>query len=129
MLTIWRRAETFDRTRASAGTWIFTLARNRSIDAFRRERRPEVSEDDPTLVPEPPAQADADLQMTQDRDRLTAAIKKLPREQSDLIALAYYGDKTHTEIAAETGLPLGTVKSRLRLALARLRLVFEETEQ
>lgn len=126
MLLVWRRAETFDPTQASAGTWVFTIARNRRIDALRREQRPEIDPDDPALVPDPVEPADRALETAQDSGRLRAAIKELPPEQAELLRMAYFEDKPHSVIAAERGLPLGTVKSRLRLALDRLRKALRE---
>lgn len=119
MATLWQKANMFDPGRASVATWVFTIARNRRIDALRKARRPEP--EDLPWGPEPePDQADA-LEAQQDTERLGAALAQLPKKQRDLIERAYYGDLSHSEIAAETGLPLGTIKSRIRLALDRLR--------
>jgi RNA polymerase sigma factor (sigma-70 family) len=119
MATLWQKAGMFDPARASVATWVFTIARNRRIDALRKARRPEPEE--LTWGPEPePDQADA-FEAQQDTERLGAALSQLPQKQRELIERAYYGDLTHSEIAAETGLPLGTIKSRIRLALERLR--------
>jgi RNA polymerase sigma factor (sigma-70 family) len=119
MATLWQKAHLFDPTRASVATWVFTIARNRRIDALRKSRRPEP--EDLPWGPEPePDQAEA-LEMQQDTERLGAALAQLPQKQRALIERAYYGDLSHSEIAAETGLPLGTIKSRIRLALERLR--------
>ncbi len=119
MATVWNRAEQFDPQRASVATWVFTIARNRRIDLLRKERRPEP-EDLPWGPEESSDQAET-LALQQDCDRLGHAIAELPRKQRDLIEKAYFGDLTHSEIAAQTGLPLGTIKSRIRLALDRLR--------
>lgn len=121
MLTVWRKAASFDRRQASAGTWIFTIARNRRIDRLRRERRPEFDPNDPALVPDAPAEADRTVWSGQVEARIRAAIDSLPSEQSDLVHRAYFEDQSHREIAERSGLPLGTVKSRIRLALQRLR--------
>lgn len=121
MVQIWRKAHLFDRHQAAASTWVFTIARNKRIDRLRGERRPELDPNDPSLIPDAEPRADALVEAVQNKDVLDAALKKLPQEQSDLIRLAYYDDKSHGEIASETGLPLGTVKSRIRLALSRLR--------
>jgi RNA polymerase sigma-70 factor (ECF subfamily) len=126
MLTVWRRADGFDPSQASAATWIFTIARNRRIDGLRRESRPEFDPHDPALVPDVPEAADRLIETTQDTARLQAAISVLPGEQAELLRLAYYEDQPHSAIAERTGLPLGTVKSRLRLALGRLRKALVE---
>jgi RNA polymerase sigma-70 factor (ECF subfamily) len=121
MLTVWRRAASFDPALASIGTWVFTIARNRRIDRLRRERRPEALADDPSFVPDPVDGADVAFEAAETGERLRIAMATLPPEQSDLLKMAYYQDKSHREIAEETRLPLGTVKSRIRLALIRLR--------
>ncbi|WP_308124710.1 MULTISPECIES: sigma-70 family RNA polymerase sigma factor [Alphaproteobacteria] len=119
MATLWQKAHMYDAARASVATWIFTIARNRKIDLIRKNARPEP-EDLPWGPEEQPDQADV-LALQQDSARLTDAIRQLPEKQRRLIERAYFGDLTHSEIAAETGLPLGTIKSRIRLALERLR--------
>ncbi len=119
MVTVWRKASQFDPARASVATWIFTIARNRRIDMLRRDRRPEPEE----LVwgpEEEPDQLDV-LALQQESDLLSAAIASLPEKQRIMVERAYFGDLTHSEIAEQTGLPLGTIKSRIRLALDRLR--------
>jgi RNA polymerase sigma-70 factor (ECF subfamily) len=125
MLTMWRKAATFDRKQAAVSTWLFTIARNRRIDAVRKERRPELDPDDPMLVPDAPPSPDQEL-LARDREaRVAEAIKTLPPEQAELLRQAFYLAKSHSEIAAEMNLPLGTVKSRLRLAFGRMRKVLE----
>ena len=119
MATLWHKAHMFDPARASAATWIFTIARNRKIDALRKQRRPEP-EDVVWGPEEEPDQADV-FALQEESERLAGAIKELPEKQRVLIERAYFGDLSHSEIAAETGLPLGTIKSRIRLALERLR--------
>jgi RNA polymerase sigma-70 factor (ECF subfamily) len=121
MLSVWRHAGRYDPAQAAVSTWIFTIARNRRIDALRRARRPDIAPDDPTLVPDPPAQADQQVEAGQWQRRLSAAIGDLPQEQSEMLRLAYFDDQSHSDIAATLKLPLGTVKSRLRLAIGRLR--------
>lgn len=122
-VTVWRKAGMFDPARASASTWIFTIARNRMIDQIRKQRRPEP-EDLDWGPAEEPAQTEV-LGLQQESRELAAAIAALPAKQKDLIERAYFGELTHSEIAAETGLPLGTIKSRIRLALERLRHAME----
>ena len=119
MTTLWHKSEQFDPTRASVATWIFTIARNRRIDMLRRQRRPEPEE--LTWGPEPePDQADT-IALMQETEQLKAAMIALPDAQRELIEKAYFGDLSQAEIAKITGLPLGTIKSRIRLALDRLR--------
>lgn len=119
MATLWQKAHLFDPARASVATWVFTIARNRRIDVARRARRPEPEtlDWDPESAPD---QADV-YEIAQETKRLGAALAGLPDKQKALIQRAFYGDLSHREIAAETGLPLGTIKSRIRLALDRLR--------
>ncbi len=119
MATVWRKAHMFDGTKASVSTWIYTIARNRKIDMIRKSRRPEPED----LPWGPDAEPDAAemMMMAQDSEELGRALASLPEKQRGLIERAYFGDLTHSEIAAETGLPLGTIKSRIRLALDRLR--------
>ncbi len=119
MAALWHKSHQFDPSRASVATWIFTIARNRKIDLLRRQRRPEPEE----LAwgpEEEPDQADV-LNLQQETELLGTALEALPPAQRELIDKAYFGDLTHSEIAAQTGLPLGTIKSRIRLALERLR--------
>jgi len=119
MAVLWQKSHLYDPARASVATWVFTIARNRRIDALRKARRPEP--DDLGWGPEPEPDAGLALDTAQETRRLIAALAKLPQKQRALIERAFYSDLTHSEIAAETGLPLGTIKSRIRLALERLR--------
>ncbi|QMU60113.1 MAG: sigma-70 family RNA polymerase sigma factor [Boseongicola sp.] len=119
LATLWQKAHLFDPSRASVPTWVYTIARNKKIDALRKQRRPEP-EDLPWGPESEPDQADTII-LQQETDKLTKAIKELPDKQRLLIERAYFGDLSHSEIAEETGLPLGTIKSRIRLALERLR--------
>lgn len=120
MLTVWRRAETFDPAQASASTWIFTIARNKRIDMLRKIARPEPDAADPMLAPD--MVLPDEMTAFNEHSRLLAeALKALPEEQAGLIRKSFFEEKAHADIAAETGIPLGTVKSRIRLALERLR--------
>lgn len=120
LLTVWRKAGAFDPTRASASTWVFAIARNLRIDLARRERRPLPGED-PTDAPPPAASPDVELATKETEQRIAALLAQLPQAQIETVRLAFFSDKPHSEIAAELGVPLGTVKSRLRLAIGRLR--------
>ena len=119
MATVWNKAKLFDPARASASTWIFTIARNKRIDAIRKIRRPEPDE---LTWPDgmEDAQEDA-LELKQQSEILADAIQNLPEKQRQLVEKAFFKELSHSEIALETGLPLGTIKSRIRLALERLR--------
>lgn len=119
LLSLWRKAHLFDPNKASAATWLFTIARNLRIDAIRRERRPELDPED--FMPEAEPAADDGLALADDEARLRAALKDLPADQIQVVELSFFADKPHSEIAAQLDIPLGTVKSRLRLAMARLK--------
>ncbi len=119
MVTVWKKSHLFDPARASVSTWVFTIARNRRIDLARKERRPEP--EDLGWGPEPEQPQDDILALQQESEQLGQALAALPDNQRDLIKQAYFGDLSHREIADATGLPLGTIKSRIRLALDKLR--------
>src|ERR1700704_7102971 len=121
MTTLWQKAELFDRTKSSVGTWLFRIAHNRRIDVHRRDRENTVPEPRPTDTPDPSPAPDDSLDMSQREASIRAALRLLPEEQLDLIRLAFFEGLSHGGIASQTGLPLGTVKSRLRLALFPLR--------
>jgi len=121
LLMVWRKAASYDPQKAAASTWIFTIARNLRIDAFRRERKAQNLAPDPSDIPDDSLAAD-EIHSLMERDQLLRdAMERLPREQALVIRLSYFGEKAHAEIAQELAIPLGTVKSRLRLALANLR--------
>ena len=125
LLTAWQKAEQFDPGRAPASAWIYRIARNRQIDFQRHERRPVPDE----LVPDTESDdADADqvLALDQESRALRAALERLAPEQRTVIEQSFLGDLTHTEIRQQTGLPLGTIKSRIRLGLERLRHELKE---
>lgn len=126
LLTVWRKAAAFDPNRAAASTWIFTIARNLRIDGLRKQNRTPPADDPSTFNPGAALPDDA-LAAAEDEFRIARAIEALPASQAEVIRMAFLSDKPHSEIAANLGLPLGTVKSRLRLALARLRQTLEET--
>ncbi len=121
MLIVWRRADRFDPSKASAGTWIYTIARNKRIDRIRKERRPEPDPDDPAFVKGHAVQADVAVDAQLVRKRLLAAIAELPEHQAHVVRAAYLEGKTLSVIAEELDKPLGTIKSRMRLAMQRLR--------
>lgn len=119
MLTVWRKSSLFDPHRAQVSAWIYQIARNRQIDIVRRERRPEPEE----LVEDCEAEPDASqiVALEQEATKLKNALALLSDEQREMVEKAYLGELTHQEISTQTGLPLGTIKSRIRLGLERLR--------
>jgi RNA polymerase sigma-70 factor (ECF subfamily) len=126
LLNLWRKAHLFDPAKASAATWLFTIARNLRIDMIRREKRPELDPED--FVPEAGPAADDGMVLADDEGRLRVALKALPADQVQVVELSFFADKPHSQIASELGIPLGTVKSRLRLAMARLKRALGEAE-
>jgi len=120
LLAVWRKAAAFDPAKAAPSTWIFTIARNLRIDAARRARRVEPADDPSDAADAEPAPDEA-LVAAQSETRVRQALASLPLEQAEVVRLSFFSDKPHSEIAAELRLPLGTVKSRLRLAMRRLR--------
>jgi RNA polymerase sigma-70 factor (ECF subfamily) len=125
MLKVWNRASTFDSAKAGASTWIYTLARNCRIDLLRRRNRlrEEVDVDELWDVGTPSDAPEADLNRERDRVVVGEALRTLPADQRQVIAKVYMEGKSHSEVADELGLPLGTVKSRIRLALSKLEVL------
>ncbi|MEE2526570.1 sigma-70 family RNA polymerase sigma factor [Hyphobacterium sp. HN65] len=121
MLTVWRKAKQFDARQASASTWIFRIARNRRIDMARRAKRPELDAAEPLLQPVESEAPDAAAHARDRESRVRAALKNLPEDQVHLLRLAFFDGLSHSEIAEREGVPLGTVKSRIRLAFGKLR--------
>ena len=125
MVAVWRKAATFDRSQASVATWIFRIARNRRIDAFRRDQRAELDAEDPIWRSEPEQAADDRVEASQREARVREALADLPEDQREAVRRAFYEELSHSEIAERTGVALGTVKSRLRLAFVKLRARLE----
>lgn len=123
-LNVWRKADQFDPQRASASAWIYTIARNLRVDYLRREHHPDDRPADNDL--DQPSTPEEELRSKQGEMRLQAAMGTLSVEQSTVLRLSFFEEKTHPEIAAHLGLPLGTVKSRIRLAAAYLRSLLDE---
>jgi len=120
MITVWRKAALFDRRQASVSTWIFRIARNRRIDAARRAR-PDLDPNEPALTPEADPAADDMLETAEREENVRAALAALPPDQIELLRAAFYDGLSHREIADKFELPLGTVKSRIRLAFSKMR--------
>lgn len=121
LLTVWRKAGSFDPARASAATWIFTIARNLRIDRFRKGWRDvSVGDDLPETIDE--ASSPDDIISDAERgERVRSALRQLPPEQLKVIELSFFEEQPHAEIAESLGIPLGTVKSRIRIAMTKLR--------
>lgn len=128
MLTVWQKAPSYDPRKAGAGTWIFTIARNRRIDMQRRGKYTAPMPEEHELPAATDLLPDDAMEQSQDSRVLSAALDNLPDEQADLIRRAFLEDKTHQDIAKETGLPLGTIKSRIRLGLGKLRENLKELQ-
>ena len=126
LLRVWRKADSFDPRTAAASTWIFVIARNLRIDRLRGERNIDGLERDPSEEPDAPQSGEAIAIMNERRSRLHAALAALPAEQAHIIELFYFEEHPHSEIARMLGVPLGTVKSRVRLAVQRLRAELED---
>jgi RNA polymerase sigma-70 factor (ECF subfamily) len=124
MSTLWRKAALFDPAKSSLSTWLYRIARNRRIDLARRNKG-ELDADEPMLQPAPTPDLDQLLDVQQREETVRAALMSLPPEQLDLVKLAFFEGLSHSQIADATGLPLGTVKSRIRLAFTRLRRMLE----
>jgi len=129
MLAVWRKAALFDPTSAGAAAWMFTIARNLRIDSHRREKRGGLTEtpdvDIEFQIDDAP-QPDSQLATVQCQERVRAALSQLSADQMRVVELSFFEEKAHAEIAELLGIPLGTVKSRLRLAMTRLRNLLSE---
>jgi len=125
MIVLWHKAGLFDPVKSSLSTWLFRIARNRRIDAFRRDKSALLDADDPALQPSQPESADDIVEAEERDERVRKAMLDLPDEQADLVKQAFFLGRSHSQIAEDTGLPLGTVKSRIRLAFSRLRRSLE----
>ena len=126
MSTLWNKAHLFDPSKSSLATWLYRIARNRRIDTLRRDRLDYFDPMDAPDVASDEEGADRRLDMSQREDRIRESLETLPPDQLVLIRMAFFDDLSHSEIAEKTGLPLGTVKSRLRLAMKRLRQLLDE---
>lgn len=128
MASVWRKAELFDSTTAGAAAWIFTIARNLRIDAARRAARTvRVDHDaEQEYLVDPAESPESSISRVEETSKVNAALLRLSPEQSEVIRLSFIEERPHSEIAEKLGLPLGTVKSRIRLAMNRLRDLLDE---
>ncbi len=127
MIALWNKAHLFDPAKSSFPTWIYRIARNRRIDVSRRNRLDYFDPTESALkeIADPAPAQDTTMDGQHREDRVREALKLLPEEQVSLIQLAFFDGLSHSEVAERTGLPLGTVKSRIRLAFTRLRRTLE----
>jgi RNA polymerase sigma factor (sigma-70 family) len=128
MVAVWRKAELFDPATSGAAAWIFTIARNLRIDAARRASRTVRvdHEAEQEYLADSAESPEISLSRVDERSKVTAALQRLSQEQSDVIRLSFIEERPHSEIAKQLGIPLGTVKSRIRLAMNRLRDLLDE---
>ena len=128
LIAVWRKAGQFDPSTTGAAAWIFTIARNLRINSLRRAARTGRFGDDAELAdrPDPTEPADVMISRVEDASRVKAAIARLSAEQSRVIRLSFIEERPHPEIASLLGIPLGTVKSRIRLAMNRLRDLLDQ---
>lgn len=126
LLSVWRKAAMFDPAKASASTWIATIARNRRIDVARREIRSRLSQVYEILDDEGPQPPDETISAAERDTRVRAAMTKLSADQYRVVELAFLEGLSHQDVATHLAIPLGTVKSRLRLALSHLRSKLED---
>jgi RNA polymerase sigma factor (sigma-70 family) len=127
METIWRKAHLFDPRKSPASVWVARIAHNRRIDVGRRSREHAYeAAADLFAIPDPAAGSDASVEAAQREEHVRAALGALPREQLKMVQLAFFEGLSHATIAAQTNLPIGTVKSRLRLAFTRLRRLLHD---
>ncbi len=127
LVMVWRKAALFDPGQAAVSTWIFTIARRLRIDAARRQRL-DVADDDVVDLDRLEAEqscVEEQAEVSRMSRRVRDALGQLPAEQAQVLRLSFYEDEPHARIAAELGLPLGTVKSRIRLAVAHLRRLID----
>lgn len=123
MLAVWRKAHMYNRSKAAASTWIFTLARNQSIDWMRKQKYPEYGLEE--WHEEPDDEVDQCEQVVTS-DRMAKALGKLPEKQSQVLYMSYFEGRSHAEISDRLGIPLGSVKSRIRLASEKLRMLWRD---
>ena len=126
MITVWRKAHLYNPAKARPSTWIFTIARNLKIDRQRRSTRMVVEMDDPSQQPEAEPDGEALMTLKEEKARVQNAIESLTPQQREVIQMCFYKDLTHSEAAEMLEIPLGTVKSRIRLAIAKIKAALED---
>lgn len=126
MLTVWRKASQFDAEAGAVSTWMFTICRNLGIDRRRRQGRRLKNDLPPMSDIDPSPSAEGEIISRENESRVRRALDQLPSEQAAVISLSFFSQSPQTEIAKSLGIPLGTVKSRVRLAMNRLRQLLDE---
>lgn len=126
LLSVWRKADYFEASRASASAWIFAIARNLRIDALRRDQRARKSAHYNVFEPEAPETPDSVVAARESDAHVRTALAQLSKDHVKVVRLSFFEGKAHREIAEVLNIPLGTVKSRLRLAMGRLRELLGE---
>lgn len=126
LLTVWRKAQSFSADRGTASAWIFTIARNLRIDETRRDKRAQLYAMVNEFDDVDPDRPDELVSATEHAERVRSAMKELPEEQLEVVKWSFVEGAAHSEIAERLGLPLGTVKSRLRLAMRRMKKSLED---
>jgi RNA polymerase sigma-70 factor (ECF subfamily) len=121
LLTVWRKASYFDPDRASASAWVYAIARNLRIDRLRHDNQAKFHAMYEIIEIEEPEWPDSALNAAERADRVHGALNQIPEEQIRVLQLSFFEGRAHGDIAKKLDLPLGTVKSRLRLAIGRLR--------
>jgi len=125
MIAVWTKAGTYDKNKSSVSTWIYTIARNKRIDKLRKDKRHFLSDTDEGLEIPVESTQESEIFNSQLSSNINKYIETLPKEQGLLLKLSYFYNKTHADISEELKIPLGTVKSRIRLALSKMRHLVE----
>ena len=125
MIAVWTKSSTYDRAKSSVSTWIYTIAKNKRIDKIRKEKKHNTVESDDSLEIPVASKQEEQLLSTEVTKKIHHSLQFLPKEQAELLKLSYFYEKTHSDIAKDLSLPLGTVKSRIRLALSKMKNLVE----
>ena len=126
MTIIWTKADYYDPSVASPSTWIYTIARNKKIDILRKTRKAVLEDIETAILPPVESKADENIEHDQKFEMVAQYLDDLPKDQLDLLKMNFFEEKSHGEIAEITKIPLGTVKSRIRLALEKIRGKLEQ---
>ncbi len=125
MIAVWTKSSTYDKSKSSVSTWIYTIAKNKRIDKIRKETKHNTVESDESLEIPVPSVQEEQLLSSEVTEKIHHSLQFLPKEQAELLKLSYFYEKTHSDIAKDLSLPLGTVKSRIRLALSKMKNLVE----